>query len=180
MKFIKFNYSHNIYVANDAGIVQGAIKCINSFFDRCDKGQQRHMISHLATGEDFSFEQIDFCILPAEDEFQSYSWICFTAKINDNTQFEVINDLEQITNSIAYQYAIPKALIQHAFESIDNEYLDERVIQSRTSPKQLHFAKQGIVDTVRLTFAGLEIGYWTLDEWKEDPSLLGTILYSMA
>lgn len=94
-------------------------------------------------------------------------------------EFEVlVADDPQVKEALKAQYGLSDADVSHALVSIDCDYGTECVLDIQGSTRSIHSpAYPEPCSYVRVVCAGLEIAYWSDNEWQESPSeVMGAIL----
>lgn len=79
--------------------------------------------------------------------------------------------------SLKEQYGLTDIEVDHALATLWNEYGEECVTQKIGSIRQIRTpAHPAECDYVRVLVDGLEIAYWSSDEWADDPmTVMGAI-----
>lgn len=83
-----------------------------------------------------------------------------------------------LATALAAQYRLSDIEVQHALQSLDNQYGQETILKIHNSNRQIHCpVHPEECNYVRIVVSGLEVAYWVVDEWAEDPaSVMGAIL----
>lgn len=87
------------------------------------------------------------------------------------------SDSPELRASLKEQYGLTDIEVDHAIATLGNEYGDECVTQNVGSIRQIRTpAHPSECDYVRVVLDGLEIAYWSSDEWADDPmTVMGAI-----
>lgn len=94
-------------------------------------------------------------------------------------EFEILEpDDPQVKSALMQQYGLTEAGVSHALLSLETDYENECVLDVIGSLCSIHTpAHPAPCSYVRIVCAGLEIAYWTEDEWAESPSdVMGAIM----
>jgi len=88
-----------------------------------------------------------------------------------------VNDAGLETALVA-QYGLLPVEARHALDNLENDYGEECITLIAGSHRQIHCsAHPEGCGYVRVTVGGLEIAYWHMDEWRDDPeTVMGAFL----
>lgn len=86
-------------------------------------------------------------------------------------------DSPELRVALKDQYGLTDIEVDHAIATLGNEYGEECVTQNVGSIRQIRTpAHPSECDYVRVVVDGLEIAYWSSDEWADDPmTVMGAI-----
>lgn len=91
---------------------------------------------------------------------------------------EVPADSPEIAPALKEQYDLLDTELVHLMANLDNTYGEEHVLAIAGTAREVRSpAFPEPCSYVRVTVGGLEVAYWTFDEWAQDPQVvMGAIL----
>lgn len=95
------------------------------------------------------------------------------------TEYRILRaDDPDLKQALVTQYHLADFEVEHALTSLENEYGDECCVQIVGSAREIRTpAHPEDCNYVRIVLDGLELGYWTCDEWRDAPAeVMGAII----
>lgn len=121
-------------------------------------------------------------------QYLGHDWVAFSGSAEElpadkedfeESGFKVLElGSAELRSALKDQYGLLDVEVDHALTSLDATYADECAVAILGSPRQLCSpAYPQACDYVRVVVAGMEVAYWTSDEWQTDPSeVIGAII----
>ena len=178
IEFILMKNTNRIFPVDEDGMISGKVSCghvldDNSFSldDLLDE------VSEQATGSSCGFEGISYTI--------HHDTVLFSAFASDHLcedeDFEIIKlDHPDLPKMLAKEMGYPENVIHHALATMSSQddYKDECIIDidgTNRSVRSPSYPSE--CDYIRVVDNGLEIGYWSSDEFAEAPvEVLGAMM----
>lgn len=177
MKFIQFPHGKVFRVDNN-GWVTGCVQ-VPSYEDHDvhDTLEAKlDAIAEAATGSSCGLTNFSY-------QYRGNDWVSFSGTAEElpaeeaefeDAGFKVLEiGSTELRSALQAQYGLLDVEVDHALANLDADYGAECAVDILGSPRQLCSpAYPQACDYVRVVVAGLEVAYWTSDEWQDDPSVV--------
>lgn len=167
MRWIKFSNGF-VYQVDEQNYIKGVVALDVDLED----GLEGYLdaLSQAATGSIVGIEDISYS--------QIGGWCFFGASVSsialdedEVAEFDP-SDRTDLISCLTNQYALDSGTVLHAVDSLGVAYGEERVTRL-TNGRELRTPVEGELSYVRITLPGvtpIELAYWNLDEWVEQPT----------
>ena len=178
-KWIKFP-NGKVWLADAANSITGTVIVDNS--SCIDLESLLSEVSQSATGSSTDLQDIAYQVLGGD-------MVSFTGRATsllddeeDRETIELAAESAELLELLQTQYGVNDACAAHMVACVGTEYGQEQVIQLVGSARELRCPAAGEeLDYVRIVADGLEISYWSSDEWAEAPTeIIGALIGAMA
>lgn len=173
MQFIKFPNS-KVWQTSESGWISGTV--LVSDYEEKDLEQRMDAISAAATGSicgltDFSYQYLG-------GDLVSFHGCASILDEEPDDCVDLPADSAELRQLLAAQYQLKPSELDHLLNSLASSFDDECVIPVVGSVRQIRCpAYPSECDYVRVTVDGMEVAYWSVDEWSEAPAdVMGAIL----
>lgn len=174
MQFIKFP-NGKVWAVNQNGWIAGTV-LVSEYESKDDLEARLDAIAEAATGSivgltDFSYQYLG-------GDMVSFHGAASILNEDPDECIPLDHQSEELHHLLAQQYSLQPVEVSHLLASLEVSFDDECVIATVGSVREIRCpAHPAECDYVRITVDGMEIAYWSSDEWGEAPAeVMGAIL----